>query len=72
MMWGMKWKTLIEDLLKRGYTQASLGRELEITGEAVRALTINFDQEPRYKTGAALIALHKKAMRKYPKIDAAA
>ena len=69
----MKWKTIIDDLIDCGYTQASLGRELGITGEAVRALTINADQEPRYKTGAALIALHKKALRrKYPRIDTAA
>ena len=68
----MNWKTIVEDLLKRGYSMASLGREIGVTGEAMRALRINLDQDPRYSTGAKLLELHKKAMRKYPKIDTAA
>ena len=66
----MNWKTTIEDLLQRGYTLASIGREIGTTGAAVRAMMLNPDQQPRWSTGEKLRALHKKVMRKYPKIYA--
>lgn len=60
----MNWKKIIQDLIETGHTFNGLGRKVGITGAGVRALTINAGQSPRWETGDALIALHKKAMRK--------
>lgn len=68
----MNWKSTIEDLLQRGHTYASIGAEIGATGQAVRAFMVDDTRNPRWHTGDKLIAMHKKAMRKYPKIDTAA
>ncbi len=68
----MNWTTIISDLLKRDYTYSSIGRELDVTSAAVRALMNNVDQQPRWVTGNKLLALHRKVMRKYPRINDAA
>ena len=65
----MNWTDTINDLLQRGYTFASIGREIGTTGAAVRAMMLNADQQPRWSTGEKILGLHKKAMRKYPKVD---
>ena len=68
----MNWTETINDLLQRGYTFASIGREIGTTGAAVRAMMLNKGQQPRWSTGQKVIGLHKKAMRRYPKIDTSA
>jgi len=68
----MNWTNVISDLLQRGYTFASIGRELNVTTPAVRAMMNNVGQQPRWHTGDKLLALHRKAMRKYPRINDAA
>ena len=60
----MNWTDTINDLLQRGHTFASIGREIGTTGAAVRAMMLNADQQPRWSTGEKIISLHKKAMRK--------
>lgn len=60
----MDWTNTINDLLQRGYTFASIGREIGTTGAAVRAMMKNADQQPRWSTGDKLIALHRKSARR--------
>lgn len=68
----MNWKNTIEDLLQRGYTYASIGAEIGATGQAVRAFMDDPTRNPRWHTGDKLISLHKRVMRRCPKIDTAA
>lgn len=68
----MIWADTINDLLQRGYTYAAIGNEIGTTGAAVQMMMRNKNHQPRWSTGDKLIALHKKVMRKYPKIDTAA
>ena len=68
----MNWTQLITDLLKRGHTYKTIGEYVGMTGENMRALQSNPRQQPRWNAGQLLIELHKKALRKYPKIDDAA
>lgn len=65
----MNWKTIVDELLKRGETYASIGREVGITSANVRMLVVNDGQQPRWPTGDKLIRMHKRLLRKYPKID---
>ena len=66
---SMNWTQLIDDLRKRGETFESIGSTIGCTGAAVRAISNNPEQQPRWHTGDALIKLHSKVMRRYPKID---
>ena len=65
----MNFPTLISDLVARGYTYKTIGELVGMTGENIRALETNPNQQPRWRAGELLIALHKKAMRKFPKVD---
>ena len=66
---SMNWTNTINDLLQRGYTFRAIGSEIGTTGQAVRAMMVNENQQPRWATGNKLINLHKKVMRKYPSVD---
>lgn len=72
MLFHMKWTNLISDLLQRGYTYKDIGEFVGMTGANICALQSNPRQQPRWAAGQAMILLHKKAMRRYPKIDTAA
>lgn len=68
----MDFKKIITDLQQRGYTLERIGLDIGVTAPAVRALLNNRGQQPRWVTGDKLITMHKKAMRKHPKIDTVA
>jgi len=68
----MIWTNIISDLLQRGYTYAAIGAEIGTTGAAVQMMMRNDNHQPRWITGDKLIALHKRAMRKFPHVDTAA
>lgn len=68
----MNWTQLISDLLKRGHTYKTIGDYVSMTGENIRSLQSNPRQQPRWAAGQLLIELHKKTMRKYPRIKDAA
>jgi hypothetical protein len=65
----MNWTNLIDDLLQRGHTFRSISDELGVTPAAVRAMMHNAGQQPRWNTGDRLVSLHKRMMRKYPRIN---
>jgi len=65
----MNWKNLIDDLLQRGHTFRSISDDLGVTPAAVRAMANNAGQQPRWNTGDRLVSLHKRVMRKYPRIN---
>ena len=60
----MNWTQLIKDLLERGHTYRTIGEAAGMTSENIRALERNVRQQPRWPAGQAIIALHKRAMRK--------
>jgi hypothetical protein len=65
----MNWTNIITDLLQRGYTFAAIGEHIGTTGAAVRAMATKYGHQPRWITGDRLISLHKKVMKKYPRVD---
>ena len=61
------WKTLIEDLLQKGLKEQEIADRLKAKGVRTTQATVNRIKsgsiaEPRYKLGAALIALHDAEM----------
>ena len=69
MLFVMNWTNLIRDLLQRGYKYKDIGEFVGMTGANISSLESNPRQQPRWQAGERLIALHKKTMRKYPKVD---
>lgn len=65
----MEFTDMISDLLQRGYTLQKIGDAIGTTESNVRAMLTNSRQRPRWDTGDKLITLHKKTMRKYPKVN---
>jgi hypothetical protein len=63
----MNWQTIIEDLLQRGYTLTTIGREIGTTCAAVRSMRIGLQKDTRWATGEKLINLHTKVMRRRSK-----
>lgn len=65
----MNWTDMINDLLQRGYTFKSIGENIGMTGENVRALVRNHGQQPRWEAGNSLIKLHGKVMRRKAQVN---
>ena len=59
---------MISDLIQRGYNYREIAADIGISEGNVRALLSNPMQQPRWAVGDKLITLHKRAMRKRPKI----
>lgn len=68
----MNWTQIIEDITKRGYTMANVARLIGVEPVTIQALRHGRSANPQWPTGDALIRLHKKVMRKYPKVDTVA
>ena len=62
-------KSLIRDLLKRGMTEASIAAEVGQTRQNIHNILVRDTHIPNWEVGHALIAMHRKTMKKYPKID---
>lgn len=65
----MNWASMIIEMLARGQTHRSIGEHAGVTEGNVRALVTNPHQQPRWGVGESLIALHRRVIRRYPKID---
>ena len=63
---------MITEMLERGETPTTIARAVDLTSANVSALMRNESQQPRWITGEKIIKLHKKIMRRYPKVDARA
>lgn len=61
----MDWKTIITDIKKGlGLTQAQIAAKVGIAQVSISELESGKTKEPRYCTGNALMALHKKASKR--------
>ena len=61
----MNWQTVITDIkLGLGITQAQLANRIGIAHASISELERGIAKDPRYTTGCALMALHRKAIRK--------
>lgn len=65
----MNWTNIITEITQRGYTMADVARLVDVEPVTIQALKHGRNQQPRWVTGDRLLALHRKVMRKYPKID---
>ena len=63
-MLAMNWKTLIQDLLNTGRTQAEIAAKIGISQPAIVDLLQSKTKSVRWEVGNELIKLHKKVMRK--------
>ena len=69
----MNWIELINEIVDCDKSMSWIASQLDVSPATIRALRDGRNLQPQYPTGAALIALHKRVMRrKYPKIDTAA
>ena len=68
----MNWINIIEEITQRGYTMADVARHVGVAPVTIQALKHGRNEQPRWATGDKLLALHRKLMRKYPRIDTAA
>ena len=61
----MNWQTVITDIkFGLGITQAQLAKRIGIAQASISELERGIAKDPRYTTGRALMALHRKAIRK--------
>ena len=61
----MNWQTVITDIKSGlGITQAQLAKRIGIAQASISELERGVAKDPRYTTGSALMALHRKAIRK--------
>lgn len=64
-IYGMDWKTIITDIKKGlGLTQAQIAAKVGAAQVSIHELESGKTKEPRYCTGNALVALHKKATKR--------
>ena len=68
----MTWKTLISDLQRAGLTQVQIAQICGCGQSAISKLAIGPDRTPSFPVGQALLALHKKTMRRVAKHQAEA
>lgn len=54
----MDWKSLLEDLGARGWTQPKLAAELRVSQSTISDLKRGATKDPSYTLGSALQALH--------------
>lgn len=66
---SMNWTNIIDEIIQRGYTMADIARHVGVEPVTIRALKHGRNSQPRWPTGDKILALHKKMMRKYPRID---
>lgn len=58
------WPSLMGDMMARGYSMTWIASELDVAPATIRALRDGRNLQPQYPTGVALVALHKKIMRR--------
>lgn len=66
----MDWKLIITDIKSGlGMTQAQIAKKVGLSQVSVSELENGLIKEPRYSTGHALMALHRKAKSRKPAVD---
>lgn len=67
----MNWKEMIGQMIERGETYVSIGRYIGRTPANVAQIAKREGHDPAWHAGTKLIAMHKRVMREFPKVDAA-
>lgn len=60
---GMNWIEIMADLRNAGLSQDRIAKEIGITQASVSDIATGKTKTPRWETGTALLALHKRVMR---------
>ncbi len=55
---GMNWKTLIRDLLRKGWTQAQIAKEIGISQPTVAGILAGDQKDMKWQNGERLRSLH--------------
>lgn len=63
----MTWKTSIADLQSSGCTQVQIAQEIGCSQATVSELLAGKIKNPSFPVGQALLAMHKREMRKFSK-----
>lgn len=63
----MNWKNLITDLVASGMTQVQIAEKAGCRQASISDLYTGKTSQPSYAIGAALVAMHKKAVRQLSK-----
>lgn len=63
MLRAMNWTEIIADLRSAGHTQAQIADEIKVTQATISDLATGVTKTPRWETGSALLAMHKRVMR---------
>ena len=58
------WKKIINELLKGGWSEKSIGDHVGVNQSTINRLKHKVIPEPPHSVGESLIALHKTEMRK--------
>lgn len=60
---GMNWIEIMADLRNAGLSQDRIAKEIGITQASVSDIATGKTKTPRWETGSALLAMHKRVMR---------
>lgn len=60
----MNWKNLIADLIASGLTQMQIAEKAGCKQASISDLSTGKTNQPSYAIGSALVAMHKRAMRR--------
>lgn len=63
MLRAMNWTEIIADLRNAGLSQDRIAKEIGITQASVSDIATGKTKTPRWETGTALLAMHKRVMR---------
>lgn len=68
----MQWKNIISDLKSAGLTQTQIAEKCGCAQSTISEMATDGDRTPSFPIGAALLELHKKAIKKRKTVQAAA
>ena len=71
-IWTEHCPKLIADIVARGYTSKMIAKELGVTQKTIIDMEKKHLSRGAHSAGPALAALHRKVLRKYPRINDAA
>ncbi len=67
----MDWPKILEDLREAGWTQAEIAERCGVAQPTVSDLQRGESKAPSFTFGVALMALHKKVVRRRPSAETA-
>ena len=71
IMFDMQWKNIISDLKASGLTQMQIAEKCGCAQSTISEMATDVDRIPSFPIGAALLDLHKKALKKRKTVQVA-